>query len=264
MTPKTIPAQPATAFAIDNAAHLERLSASRAIIPTLYVALKIRGYTFMKTTYIILLSGFIFCGCCSQKRVSSASPAASQIKTDDVSQLTQRVAQLENQVQEISRIVEPLKVQQTMESRQKAFRDKFMKRVAQDQAKYTPKQLGEAEDLYQVANRKWGSPEAAESLQTMIKTYPDINRTGCAVLYVAQMSQGNERAKYLQDCIVKYNDCFYGDGVQVGVYARFLLAQDYKSQGEVVKAKVFFDEIKSKYADAIDHRGNLLVNSIGQ
>ena len=216
----------------------------------------------MRTTFTILLSGLLVCGCCSQKRVSSASPAASQINLGDVSQLTQRVAQLEKQVQEISRIVEPIKAQQTMENRQKAFRDKFIKRVAQDQAKYAPKQLGEAEELYQAANRKLGSPEAAESLQSMINKYPDINRTGCAVLYVAQMSQGNERAKHLQDCIDKYNDCFYGDGVQVGVYARFLLAQDYKSQGETVKAKAFFDEIKSQYADAIDHRGNLLVNSI--
>ena len=61
-----------------------------------------------------------------------------------------------------------------------------------------------------------GTPEATESLQTMIKKYPDINRTGCATLYVAQKSQGDERAGYLQECIEKFNDCFYGDGVQVG------------------------------------------------
>ncbi len=50
----------------------------------------------------------------------------------------------------------------------------------------------------------------------MIKKYPDINRTGCAVLYVAQKSQGDARTQYLQTCIEKFNDCFYGDGVQVG------------------------------------------------
>ena len=69
----------------------------------------------------------------------------------------------------------------------------------------------------------------------MIKKYPDINRTGCATLYVAQRSQGDERAKYLQDCIEEYNDCLYGDGVQVGAYARFLLAEDYRSKGEKKK-----------------------------
>jgi tetratricopeptide (TPR) repeat protein len=76
------------------------------------------------------------------------------------------------------------------------------------------------------------------------------------VLYLAQMSSGDERARYLQNCIEKYNDCFYDDGVQVGAYARFILAEDYKSQGETDKAQALFDEIKSKYPDAIDHAGN--------
>jgi hypothetical protein len=76
------------------------------------------------------------------------------------------------------------------------------------------------------------------------------------------MSQGEDRAGYLHDCIDKYNDCFYGDGVQVGVYARFLLAQDCRSKGERAKADALFNEIKSKYPDAVDHGGNLLVDSI--
>ena len=136
----------------------------------------------------------------------------------------------------------------------------FMTRTAQDSGKYTPAQLNNAEQLYQVANQKWGTPEAKESLQTMIQKFPDINRTGCAVLYLAQMSQGDERAQHLQDCIDKYNDCFYGDGVQVGAYARFLLAKDYKSQGDTSKAKALFNEIKANYAGAIDHNANLLVD----
>ena len=96
----------------------------------------------------------------------------------------------------------------------------------------------------------------------MIQKYPDLDRTGCAVLYLANMSKGADRAKHLQDCIDKYNDCFYGDGVQVGAYARFLLAEDYQHNGEAEKAKALFDEIKSQYADAIDHGGTLLVDSI--
>jgi hypothetical protein len=136
----------------------------------------------------------------------------------------------------------------------------FMTRTAQDSGKYTPAQLNNAEQLYQVANQKWGTPEAKESLQIMVQKFPDINRTGCAVLYLAQMSQGDERAQYVQDCIDKYNDCFYGDGVQVGAYARFLLAKDYKSQGDTSKAKALFNEIKANYAGAIDHNANLLVD----
>ena len=171
-------------------------------------------------------------------------------------------ALLARRVTHLEKIMGPLKVQQAMESRQKALHEKFAKRYAQDQAKYTPEQLQDAEKLYQVANQKWGSPEVVESLQTMIKKYPDLDRTGCAALYVAQMSKGDERAKYLQDCIDQYNDCFYGDGVQVGAYARFLLADDYQSNGEAEKAKALFSEIKTQYADAIDHSGKLLVDSI--
>jgi hypothetical protein len=122
--------------------------------------------------------------------------------------------------------------------------------------------LRDAETLYQVANQKWGSPEAADSLQTMIKKYPDVNRTGCAVLYVAQMSQGDERAKNLQACIEKYNDCMYGDGVQVGVYARYLLAQDLRSKGDTKKADELSNEIKTQYADAVDHSGSLLLDHL--
>ncbi len=189
-------------------------------------------------------------------------PSFAQSSADEVAQLKQRIAQLEKQVQELSRLVEPLRAQQAVDSRRQALRARFDQKMAQDRAKYTPQQLADAEQLYQVANQKWGSPEAAESLQTMIKKYPDINRTGCALLYIAQKSQGNERAKYLQDCIEKFNDCFYGDGVQVGVYARFLLAADYQSKGDEQKATALYNEIKTKYPDALDHGGNLLVDSI--
>ena len=165
-------------------------------------------------------------------------------------------------VNQLEKLVEPLKAQQAAESRQKSLGERFVQRMAQDRAKYTPNQLRDAENLYQVANQKWGSPEAKESLQAMVKKYPDLDRTGCAMLYLADMSKGDERAKYLQDCIDQYNDCFYGDGVQVGVYARFLLAGDYRSKGQEQEAKALFSEIKSKYPDAIDHGGKLLVDSI--
>ena len=169
--------------------------------------------------------------------------------------LTLKVVQQEKQLK-------PLKAQQAVDNRQKALHEQFAKRYAQDQQKYSKEQLGDAEKLYQAASQKWGTPQAVESLQAMIKKYPDLDRTGCAVLYLAQMSKGDDRAKYLQSCIDDYNDCFYGDGAQVGPYARFMLAQDYQDNGETAKAKALFDEIKAKYPDAIDHSGTLLVDSI--
>jgi hypothetical protein len=165
-------------------------------------------------------------------------------------------------VNQLEKLMAPVKAQQAAQARQTALREKFAQKMAQDQQKYSQQQLSEAENLYQVANQKWGTLEASNSLQMMIQKYPDIDRTGCAVLYVAQMSQGEDRAKYLEDCIEKFNDCFYGDGVQVGAYARFLLAEDCRRNGETEKARALFSEIKTKYADAIDHSGNLLVDDI--
>jgi hypothetical protein len=194
--------------------------------------------------------------------IASSSTLFAQDNANDVVQLKQRVAQLEKQVREISQLLEPIKAQQASDNRRKALREKFDKKMAEDRSNYTQEQLSEAESLYQVANQKWGSAEAAESLQTMIKKYPDINRTGCATLYVAQKTEGVERARYLQDCIEKFNDCFYGDGVQVGAYARFLLAGDYMSKGEQDKAAALYTELKASYPDALDHSGNLLADGI--
>jgi hypothetical protein len=182
-------------------------------------------------------------------------------KTDDVEQLKQKVAQLEKQVREIAQLLEPLKTQQAAESRRKALRPKFEKRMAQDREKHTPEQMHEAENLMRMADQQWGSAEANQSCQTLIRKYPGLDRAGCAMLYIAQMSRGDDRAKYLQNCIEKYDDCFYGDGVQVGAYARFLLAADYRSKGEGEKATALYTELKSKYPDAIDHNGRLLAES---
>lgn len=206
----------------------------------------------LKTTlFRIVLSVFV-----------AGSSLDAQTSLDELAQLKARVAQLEKQVQEMSRLLEPIRAQQGVESRRRALREKFEKKMVQDQAKYSAEQLREAEQLYQVANQKWGSPEAAESLETMIKKYPDVNRTGCATLYVAQRSKGEERAKYLRACVEQFNDCFYGDGVQVGAYARLLLADFYQAKGEKDEAAALFGELKAHYPDAVDHGGNLLINSI--
>jgi len=189
-------------------------------------------------------------------------PIFAQTNADEVAQLKERVAQLEKQVQEMSQLLAPLKAQQARDQRRRTLRAKFERRMAEDRQKHAEDQVREAENLMRIADEQWGSPEAKESLQKLIKNYSDFNRAGCAMLYIAQVSQGEERIKSLQNCIEKYNDCFYGDGVQVGAYARFILAEDCRSKGEEKKAVALYSEIKAKYADAIDHRGELLVDSI--
>lgn len=194
--------------------------------------------------------------------LAASSPVFAQTNADEVTQLKQRVLQLEQQVQEISQFLEPLKAQRAKDNRRTALRRSFEQRMARDRDKYSPAQLREAEQLMRVADEKWGSPDANESCQTLIEKYPDLNRAGCAMLYLAQSSQGDELTKRLQVCVEKYNDCFYGDGVQVGAYARFLLAQDYRSKGEAAKAEALITEIKTNYAEAIDHGGNLLIDRL--
>jgi len=134
--------------------------------------------------------------------------------------------------------------------------------MVEDREKYSREQLREAENLMRIADQDFGSPQASEALQTLLKNYPTSNRAGCAMLYVAQTSKGDSRLRSLRECIEKYNDCFYGDGVQVGAYARFLLAEDLTNKGEQKKAAALYSEIKTSYPDALDHRGNLLVDSI--
>ncbi len=194
--------------------------------------------------------------------LAAYSPLFAQTNAEEIAQLRQRVRQLEQQVKQMEQELAPLIAQQARENRQRALRERFEKRMAQDREEHTPEQLREAEDLMRAADEKAGSPEANDVLRAIIKKYPDINRAGCAMLYLAQTSQGDVRAKHLKDCIEKYDDCFYGDGVQVGAYARFLLIQDYASKGAEKKAEALSSEVKTKYADAIDHGGNLLVDRL--
>ncbi|MBW8863792.1 MAG: hypothetical protein JF609_02510 [Verrucomicrobia bacterium] len=211
--------------------------------------------TFPKLRYAMIIGILL-------TAATAGTPVLAQTDTNELARLNQRVDQLEKQVQELSQLVAPLKAQQTADGRRQALREKFDQKMTHDRAKYTRAQLAEAEQLYQVANQKWGTPEAAASLQKMISQYPDINRTGCAMLYIAQKSKGNKRVQYLQDCIDKYGDCYYGDGVQVGAYARFLLLQDHRSGGENKKADALAAELKTKYPDAIDHGGALLADAL--
>ena len=62
--------------------------------------------------------------------------------------------------------------------------------------------------------------------------------------------------------IAGHGDCFYGDGVQVGAFARFLLGYVYHKSGDTEKAKPLFDEIRKDFPDAVDHRGRSLVEQL--
>ena len=163
------------------------------------------------------------------------------------------------------RVIESLRKKMagdTASGREK-LRVNFTNRMAKDRQIYTNEQLGQIERLYQVGNKSWGSDEAKENLRKVIAQYGQANRAGCAALYLGQLSKGEEKEQYLKMAIEKYNDCWYGDGVQVGAYARFYLAHYYRQIGKQQEAQKLDKELTEQYPNAVNHRGELLSDIIG-
>jgi hypothetical protein len=131
-------------------------------------------------------------------------------------------------------------------------------RVQQDRRRFAKDDVADAEQLYQTARKDWRAPEARRAIETMVRQYPDFNRTGCALLYAGQAADGAEREKYLEEAIAGHGDCYFDDGVQVGAFARYLLGHTYLDQGKKAPAQQLFDELRASYPNAITHSGELL------
>ena len=192
--------------------------------------------------------------------VSAGCNASGDKNTQEVEQLKAKVADIENRMTEMEKQTSP--AQSQFEARQRAYRERFNQRCDLDKKKYTVDQLMEEENMYAAAEKKLESPDAVASVNQMLQKFPDANRTGCILLELAQSTTGPESEKYFKDCIEKFNDCYYGDGVQVGALARFCLANYYRETGEKEKAQALYKEIKSTYSDSIHHNGQLLIDLI--
>lgn len=188
----------------------------------------------------------------------SSAPAATKDAQAEIRRLRERVTQLEQRIAELEKQLASRRPGQTAEQRRAKRLAAARQRMARDREKYTQDQLQQIESLYQVANKQWRTPQARQSLAKLIDKYPDANRTGCAVLYLGQMSHGDERVKYLQTAIEKFGDCRYGNGVQVGAYARYLLAHEYRQHKKNDEADALLAQLRQDYPEAVDHRGRLL------
>ena len=178
-----------------------------------------------------------------------------------------RFSDLESRVAKLEQTVKASTAKQDAAKLVLQQKIKARARMADDSKIYSDAELDVIENLYQVANSKWGTPEAVESLKTMTSKYKKSNRTGCAILYLGQMSTGDEQVANLKRSIDEYGDCFYGDGVQVGAYARFVLANVYLQKGEKEKSEKLIKEIKTLFPDSVGHDGNSLVvaaNELGK
>jgi hypothetical protein len=176
--------------------------------------------------------------------------------------LEKRVAELEKEVAELKAALAPVIEKAKVEQIVAEQRNKARERMREDSEQYSRDDLRKIESLYQVANKQWKTQEGKDSLEILIEKYDNANRTGCALLYLGQMSTGKQREEYLIRAIADFSDCFYGDGVQVGAYARYYLAYHYKEEGRNGKAKELYEELADNYPDAIDHKGKLLADLI--
>lgn len=178
------------------------------------------------------------------------------VKADEVSDLRKEVETLRREVAELKSREQEKTAQHTASADPRAG---IRKRYEEDKKTYSAEQLREIETLYQSANKDLKNPESRTALKTLIEKYPKANRTGCAVQYMGQMADGEERERYLKLAISDFGDCYYGNGVQVGAYARFYLGFYYKQAGKEKEAKALFDEVRKDYPDAINHKGRRLV-----
>ena len=203
--------------------------------------------------------------------LSRAPQAAGAAAAEEVTMaaLLERLAALEKRVTALEQRPAPAAAGQQQPPPQAspelaANRAKAQARMRADRQTYKQEELGEVEALYQPSNDRSqrGSPMVKASLEKLIAQYPKSNRAGCAVLYLAQWAQGAEREKLLTQAFEKHDDAYYGDGCQVGPYARFQLAQWYDEQKQPEKAKALRDELRKKYANATDHAGVTLVSQL--
>jgi TolA-binding protein len=181
---------------------------------------------------------------------------------DESGDLKARLDALEKRVEDLEKALKPSQAKASPEQIREDQQIKAGERMRQDAAMFSLTQRREIETLYQVANKNWRSEKAQDALKTLVRKYKKANRTGCAILYLGQMSSGEEQIAYFRQAIANHSDCYYGDGVQVGAFARCLLGKTYLTSGNAEKAATLFEEIRKDYPDSIDHNGRLLVEQL--
>ncbi len=196
------------------------------------------------------------------------SPTSAQTtqpdKDQQITELTQRVAELERRLTALEEQALPLIEQALNQQRRDKAKAAARARMRQDRGKYSPQVLGQVEQLYQTANKNWRSPQAVAALEKLVNDYPDLNRTGCATLYLGQMTQGPEKADHLTRAMTDFPDCYYGNGVNVGAYATYQLACYHQQQGNFDDANKLIDKINTHHPDAINHQGRPLTELLAE
>jgi len=135
-------------------------------------------------------------------------------------------------------------------------------KMGADSKEYRRDEFTELEELYQKGNANPRTPENQVFLKQVVEKFTKSNRAGCAALYLGRYTKGDEQEKYLELAIDKFSDCYYGDGTNVGGYARFVFGMIQHQAGKQSAAKKLFEELRKDYADTTDHGGRLVVESL--
>ncbi len=135
-------------------------------------------------------------------------------------------------------------------------------RMARDKALFSAAEMAEIESLYKRGTMK--TEDGRRAYTELVQRFPRSNRAGCAALYLARTATGTERLTKIEQAITDFNDTWYGDGTNVGAYARTLLAIQLAEAGRSADARRLATEVASNSPDAIDHRGASLVADLRQ
>jgi hypothetical protein len=166
---------------------------------------------------------------------------------------------------ELDRIVHELETElaaDVSDGRLDALRAAAQQRMRQDRDTFSADEFREIEALYQSANRDLRGAASSAALKRLIEKYPASNRAGCAVLYLAQMATGTQKEEFLTRAIARHGDARYGDGVQVGAFARAQLAALYAASGRTTEAERLAGEVQKMFPDAVDHDGSPLADAL--
>lgn len=142
---------------------------------------------------------------------------------------------------------------------QKAQMEIARKIISEDKRKIGMEKFKLGERLEDDANKCFMDKRHDEGVNVcreIVKSLPVSNRAGCAMLYIGQFSDDREA---LENAVKSYSGCWYGDGVNVGAYSRFLLARMHLKEGNVNKHEEYMNWIKSNNINAINHRGHRLI-----
>ena len=219
-----------------------------------------------KTVVLSSLAVFVVIGASAWWWTSSASKHSTQEEEMKLKEISKKVGAAAVAIGMANSAVAEEKIERASEKERAELKQAARERGREDQQEYSRQELGDLEELYQIANKNWKTdrPKAKKAMEELVKKYKKANRTGCAMLYLGQLSHGDERDKYLESAIKDFSDCYYYNGVQVGGWARFLRMLDLRQDGKKRDAEKLEKEIRTKYKKSINHSGYRLVDILDQ